>query len=491
MESAVASPSAASAACGQIRKFLSKDNYTRPYVQYNAIMLVRILADNPGQSFTKNMDKGFTDTLKQLLRNGRDPSVNQILRETLDALERDKAYDTNLNAVFAMWRKEKGLMASATGQQPGRSGPRTLTAPPWNSNAPPPGVGGGESYGRSSKPERGLPPPLELSGRIEEARTSAKLLLQLVQSTPPTELLSNELVKEFSERCVSAQRSIQGYINCDNPPPDDDTMLTLIETNEQLSLAASKHHRAVLQARRTLGPTPSPPISTTNSNNPLPAIPVSSSILTNPPPPPPPQPPRADPNPTLLSNIYTDDISRIPSYPITAPTIPLSLQAAPQRQRTASPTTTHFADDPFADHHSGGYDAPSSPPPPPPPPAAVQRLSDREEALQRDRERDRNGGPGLGLGNYKTTTMHSPTSYLQRQESADRNVAMHGAVSPLRPALDDDLDRDYTIINGGRPGGRLGDNYEAGEPHSPERVRARPDSDISPIAERGPVTYRY
>lgn len=508
VESAVASPSAASAACGQIRKFLSKDNYTRPHVQYNAIMLIRILADNPGQSFTKNMDKGFTDTLKQLLRNGRDPSVNQILRETLDTLDRDKAYDTNLNVVFAMWRKEKGLIASATGQQPGHSGPRALTAPSWNPNAPPPGVGGGESYGRSSRPERGLPPPLELSGRIEEARTSAKLLLQLVQSTPPTELLSNELVKEFSERCVSAQRSIQGYINCDNPPPDDDTMLTLIETNEQLSLAASKHHRAVLQARRTLGPTPSPPISTANSNSPLPAIPVSSSILTSPPPPPPPppQPPRTEPTFALPSNIHTDDLSRTPSYPTTAPTIPLSLQAAPQRQRTASPTATHFADNPFADHHSGGYDAPTSPPPPPPPRAAVQRLSDREEALQRDRERDRNGSPGLGLDSYsyRTTTTHSPTSYplgfafapsyLQRQESADHNVTMHGAASPpprLAPDDDDDLDRDYAISNGGRPGGRLGDDDEASERGSPERVRVRPDSEVSPIAERGPVTYRY
>ncbi|OCL11985.1 hypothetical protein AOQ84DRAFT_249291, partial [Glonium stellatum] len=249
VESAVASPGAAAAACGQIRKFLSKENYSRPHVQYNAIMLIRILTDNPGQSFTRNMDKGFTDTVKQLLRNGRDPSVNQILRETLDALERDKAYDTNLNVVFAMWRKEKGLMAQATGQPASQLGHRTMNAPPWNPNGPPLGVGGGESYGRSSsKPERGLPPPLELSGRIEEARTSAKLLLQLVQSTPPAELLGNELVKEFSERCVSAQRSIQGYINCDNPAPDDDTMLTLIETNEQLSLAASKHHRAVLQA---------------------------------------------------------------------------------------------------------------------------------------------------------------------------------------------------------------------------------------------------
>jgi hypothetical protein len=45
----------------------------------------------------------------------------------------------------------------------------------------------------------------------------------------------------------------------ENPAPDNDTMLTLIETNEQLSLATTKHQRTVLQTRKALGvATPDP-----------------------------------------------------------------------------------------------------------------------------------------------------------------------------------------------------------------------------------------
>ena len=98
--------------------------------------------------------------------------------------------------------------------------------------------------------ERGLPPPQELASRIEEARTSSKLLTQVVQSTPPQEILGNDLVKEFAERCQSASRSIQGFINADNPAPDEDTLLTLIETNDGLATALSKHQRSILQARK-------------------------------------------------------------------------------------------------------------------------------------------------------------------------------------------------------------------------------------------------
>jgi hypothetical protein len=39
----------------------------------------------------------------------------------------------------------------------------------------------------------------------------------------------------------------------EHPAPDNDTMLTLIETNEQLTLATTKHQRAVLQTRKALG----------------------------------------------------------------------------------------------------------------------------------------------------------------------------------------------------------------------------------------------
>ena len=46
-----------------IRKFLQRDYWSKPSCQYNAIMLLRILADNPGPGFTRFMDKKFVDWL--------------------------------------------------------------------------------------------------------------------------------------------------------------------------------------------------------------------------------------------------------------------------------------------------------------------------------------------------------------------------------------------------------------------------------------------
>jgi len=210
-------------------------------------MLIRILADNPGATFTKNVDKKFVETVKDLLRNGKDPSVQQILRETLHGLYTEKAYDMNMANLFAMWGKESGLGAqrpppNAAWQQLQQQQERA-----WN-------------RGTQNNHSTAIPAPAELAARIEEAKTSAKLLQQLVQMTPPSELQSHELVKEFADRCQTAQRSIQGYINSENPHPDDDTMQTLIETSEQLSLAASKYQRALLQARRaTAGQQTTPP----------------------------------------------------------------------------------------------------------------------------------------------------------------------------------------------------------------------------------------
>lgn len=414
-------------------------------------MLLGILARNPGQSFTKNLDKQFADTCKHLLRNGLDPSVSQIMRETLDSLERELAYDTNLNTLFAMWKKEKGLMASAAKQM----GPRKLNAPAWNGQA----ISGGFSSGghRSSK---GLPTPAELAGRIEEARTSAKLLLQLVQSTPANELLNNELVKEFSERCTTAQRSIQGYIACDNPAPDDDTMLTLIETNEQLSLAASKHQRAVLQARRLMGASPSPPISQVNSNT-LPAgVPQQSYETT------PGLPPRNDapslpplsvpsaeqnyipPSASPPANTYAPPPNPPPSHNYADATtykkeespLPPSLQAGGNRQPT-NPASTD--DNPFADHYTSTYT---------PPPGALHGAS----------------ATGGSSDPYHPSYQSTP-SYLGRQESSANNLTMHGAA----PAIKEE-----------EPVGQ--------RPRTPETtLQQRTPHDVSPIAERNTVTYRY
>lgn len=443
VEAAESSPQAAAAAAAQIRKFLSKENHTRPHVQYNAIMLIRILTDNPGPSFTKNLDKNFADTVKHLLRNGTDPSVAQILKETLEALERDKAFDTNLNTVFAMWRKEKGLMESAAKQ----FGPRRLNAPGWSSGQR---VQGGFNSGGGRSQSKGLPPPVELAGRIEEARTSAKLLLQLVQSTPPTELIGNDLVKEFAERCTSAQRSIQGYIACDNPAPDDDTMLTLIETNEQLSLAASKHQRAVLQARRAIGASPSPPVQQTSSIAPPP--PVNNAPSGVPPtsyePPLPALPQRKD-VPSPMDSVPRDPYDPLPNAapygaPVPQPSanqspndnnLPASLQAAPNRQ--ISPPQQQ-EENPFADHYTSTYTPPANP---------------------------RTNGYGGPPDSYHPGYQSTP-SYIHRQESSANNLTMHGAAIPEEDASQ--------------------------RPRTPDHNASQPrQHDVSPVAERNTVTYRY
>jgi hypothetical protein len=115
VEAAESSPAAAKECAQVIRKFLSKDNFSRPYVQYNGIMLVRILSDNPGPTFTRNLDKKFADTVKELLRLGQDPSVKQILIETLDNFQKEKKNDENLALLIQMWEKEQAKMEKAFG----------------------------------------------------------------------------------------------------------------------------------------------------------------------------------------------------------------------------------------------------------------------------------------------------------------------------------------------------------------------------------------
>lgn len=70
-------------------------------------MLVRILTDNPGETFTRNLDERFVDTVRALLKNVRDRSVWQILMETLDDFEYNKMNDQNLAPLVLMWKKEK------------------------------------------------------------------------------------------------------------------------------------------------------------------------------------------------------------------------------------------------------------------------------------------------------------------------------------------------------------------------------------------------
>ncbi|KAI9893241.1 MAG: hypothetical protein M1814_000369 [Vezdaea aestivalis] len=262
VEAAESSPEAAKEAAAIIRKFLSKDNNKRPYVQYNAIMLIRILSDNPGKTFTRNMNEKFIATTKDLFRTSADPSVQQMLAETLTDLGKRKD-DEGLQQINAFWASEQEKLQSSWprhASQMGGGSQHTSPAQAPNQQS---------NYFARNHRIRSLPAPGELAARIEEAKTSAKLLQQVVRSTPANEIINNDLVKEFADRCQSASRSIQGYINATNPAPDDDTLLTLIETNDQLSSAMSKHQRAVLSARKAMAPptpTPTPPTAVPLSN---------------------------------------------------------------------------------------------------------------------------------------------------------------------------------------------------------------------------------
>jgi hypothetical protein len=372
VEAAESSPQAAAAAAYQIRKCLSKDNKSR--VQYNAIMLIRILADNPGQSFTRNFDAKFVSTVKDLVKHGKDPSVQQMMRETLDTLEAEKSYDNGLYDLLAMWRQVKGHQARILPQ-----GAYRQIAPPIPQHP----------TAQAPYQPNSLPTPQELATRIEEARNTAKILLQLLQSTPPEQVLDQDLIKEFSDRCQAAQRSMQEYINCTSPPPDDDTLLTLIETNEQLSLAVSRHQRAVLQARRALGQSASPALG---PNNPFAS------------PPPQPQPALQHPSLQPTSHLNTTD------------------------QHTAYSPVSPINDT---------FTAPPGPPPGHPSAAALPPTNPFADSAEPSHNHDldytdfahepRNYGPGVDT-NPRPAYGGVTNSYMGRQYSAANGITMHGGV---------------------------------------------------------------
>ncbi|KAF7954725.1 hypothetical protein EAE96_005843 [Botrytis aclada] len=387
VEAAESSPGAAKECAYHIRKSLSKDNHSKAYVQYNAIMLIRILADNPGMTFTRNIDAKFVQTVKELLRTGKDPSVKQILMETLITFTRDKANDETLAPLLEMWKKEQEKMMKLAAPA-GPAGPRTLVAPPFDPNAQ-------NYFGRNHHTHR-LPPPHELSSRIEEARTSAKLLSQVVQSTPPSELFANELIREFADRCQSASRSVQAYMVSENPAPDNNTMETLIETNEQLSKAMNQHQRAVLHARKLMGlgnGDSTPPVGT-------------SSEFTPPPGPPPNQVSKPAPSNGKRS----------------VPPIPPPGDIAPMNDEDDERN-------PFSDPEPNSSRRP--PFPSDAPPKTTGQFNDT-----------------LGVEPYHPG-FNETKSYVGRQDSSIGNVTMHAAVN--EQVSDEDNEPRYSVAQGKQP----------------------------------------
>ncbi|OJJ45646.1 hypothetical protein ASPZODRAFT_133507 [Penicilliopsis zonata CBS 506.65] len=332
VESAESSPEAAKLAARRLQKYLTLGRSRPGYMQYNAVMLLRILIDNPGHTFSRNLDAKFVDTVQNNLRMGKNQNVRQILAETLDGLEANRSGDADLKPLIEMWKNEKAKFAKRDGN-------------PRNDNMP---------YTLPPQQHTGLPPADELAARISEAQTSAKLLIQLVQSTPVAELQGNELTREFCDRCRAAVRSVQGYIDATDPPPDEDTLFTLIQTNDELSVALSKYQHAVLKARKADTTTPAGnvvygPSSSSSSSQPL----VSGAVAV---------PTIAPPQPRIRSQVQVQDSSlspESPSEPVSEMSFPPALEAGPSGTEPTGPRYEYNSDEfqvqnPFADSYATG-----------------------------------------------------------------------------------------------------------------------------------------
>jgi hypothetical protein len=248
---------------------------------------------------------------------------------------------------------------------------------------------------------------VELAHRLEEARTSAKLLEQTVTCTAPAEFLGNELIAEFADRCRSASRSIQGYMQAENPAPDNDTMESLIDTHEQLQKALAQYQRALLNAKRQAG------LDEPRSNEPSPSPGLNGPSPGGAPPPmrygaqwsnaggsssrdqldqPPPVPSRAGLEKGKGKAVEVSPIDSSSSAPMNG-----SSSKRPEKDM----------EDPFAD------------PPSEPPPSHATSNPTNSPAEE----------PRLAFEPYHPGFTTTP-SYLNRQESATNKIAMHGAASP-------------------------------------------------------------
>jgi hypothetical protein len=281
-------------------------------------------------------------------------------------------------------------------------GPPNMNAQPFDSHS--------QNYFARNHHIKRLPSPQELASRIEEARTSAKLLSQLIQSTPPSELLDSDLIKEFADRCQSASRSIQAYMIAENPSPDNDTMETLIETNEHLGKAMNQHQRAVLSARKAagLGTTPTPPPGRDSAYMPPPR--TESGFA------PPPGPPPSETNTSKPAPLVTAaPVPRKAMSKQKTPQIPPPGDYGPNLSEDEEESSNPFSDPPT--ERAGNVKPPY---PEDKAPVATGQFEDR-----------------LGIEPYHPG-FRETHSYVGRQDSSLGKVTMHAAGDVEEEGEDED-----------------------------------------------------
>lgn len=361
------------------------------------------------------------------------------------------------------------MLTFSQGHPPPPPRPQNFSVPPTDAHS--------QNYFARSHSNKRLPSPVELANRLEEARTSAKLLSQLVANTPATEVLDNDLVKEFADRCLSASRSIQGYMTAENPGPDNETMESLIDVNEELQQALNNEKRARLSARKELGlndrsedvspapevngstrpPIPEPSGSYSAAGGAFPSGEAYSSDLAAP------MPRKPLSNGKGKGRQELDPVEYVPPPPGPPPGHPA---AGPSRSANATPADE--GQDPFRDPEPAGRGK------------APAGSGSAPSYLDDVRLADEPFHPGFG----------EPTrSYLGRQDSAANKLTMHGAGYGPSTHQDDDKE----VVGGGYSGTYSSGGGAAAAPggSSSSATRPRTVSDLSDDIYEAPSSDTY
>jgi hypothetical protein len=272
--------------------------------------------------------------------------------------------------------------------KPYNPAPRNMGPPQFDPRGP--GFHAPNQFPRQQA-SRGLPNPVELASRLEESRTSAKLLQEVVANTPPSEVLSNDFMKEFADRCKSASRSVQGYMSAENPAPDNDTMESLIDTNEQLQAALHLHQRALLNARKQAGLNSSPADS--GPENTLAPVPANGAESSR----------RPSPAPVAFDD---SDYDSPPTPPRKTNGKGKARDYSPAVAGSSRSTPPPAEEDPFRDPEPSGSSSKAA--------AGSSARTDGEQRLAFEPWH-----PGFG----------TTPSYAGRQDSAVGKEVMHGAVT--------------------------------------------------------------
>lgn len=201
-------------------------------------------------------------------------------------------------------------------------------------------------------------------------------------------------------------------------------MLTLIETNEQLNIALSKYHRALLQARKTTpSPLPSGPPLSQQQNQ---FVGGGQYVYNQPPQPPNVQVPATNGSGFGQPNFpRNEQFSPPPGPPPGAKGAFQSQQGYTTAQNNGVPAENPFADDAAYEQPQNQYSlfgkANNTP--------ATQQLNPGYGSPPpQQTDATANYPAQLRPGGYNATP-----SYLHRQESAANHITMHGASPPQEP----------------------------------------------------------